>query len=243
MAGTEIPSAAPAPRPRWRPLRALAGSRGGLAVGRTAVRLLGRSLAVEEIGREPVEALWAAKSPVIYAMWHGRILMLPYLYGRLRPLHVLISRSRDGELVSRFIGGFGLRVVRGSTSRGGGVALRALARLLRHERAEVVVVPDGPRGPREVAQPGAVVLARLSGAPVVPVGVGASRATVLTTWDGFQIPHPFARLTVVFGPPLRVDRGIDPAGLEAAHRALQEALVAATQAAEDRAGARRVPRL
>jgi lysophospholipid acyltransferase (LPLAT)-like uncharacterized protein len=214
-----------------------------LAVGRTAVRLLGRSLRFEELGREHVAPLWVADSPVIYATWHRSILMLPYFYGRLRRLHVLASRSRDGEVVSRFVTGFGLGVVRGSTSRGGATALRGLARLLREKRAEVVVVPDGPRGPREVAQAGPVLLARLSGAPIVPVGVGASRATVLGTWDAFVIPHPFARFAVVFGPPLRVPPDVDRGGLEAARRRLQTALAGVTEAAERRAGAPRVPGL
>jgi lysophospholipid acyltransferase (LPLAT)-like uncharacterized protein len=171
------------------------------------------------------------------------MLMLPYLYGRRRRVHVLASRSRDGELVSRFVIGFGFRVIRGSSSRGAATALRRLGRLLTVERAEVAVVPDGPRGPRHVAQPGAVILARLAGAPIVPVGFGASRGTVLASWDACLVPHPFARAAVVFGDPLTVPDKADRAQLERCREDLQAALRRVTEEADRVAGAARAPRL
>ena len=192
-----------------------------LTMGRGAIRCLGATLRLTEQNRGVVERLWAAGSPVVYAAWHGRMLLFPYFYGRLRPVHVLASRSRDGELVSRFARGFGFRVVRGSSSRGGSTALRELARLLRDERAEVGVVPDGPRGPRWVAQPGAVLLAKLGQAPIVPLGLGASRATILGSWDACLIPHPFARVAVAFGEPLVVPPDADRDALEQARQRLE----------------------
>ncbi|MGH7319350.1 MAG: lysophospholipid acyltransferase family protein [Candidatus Rokuibacteriota bacterium] len=180
---------------------------------------------------------------MIYAIWHGRMLMLPYFYGRVRPLHVLVSRSRDGELMSRFVRGFGFRVIRGSTSRGAATALRALVRLIREERAEVVLVPDGPRGPRYVAQTGPVILAKLGGAPIVPVACSVSRGTVLSSWDACVIPHPFARVAVLFGDPLVVPKDADRATLEAYRRRLEVALRALTQEADRIVGARCVPPL
>jgi lysophospholipid acyltransferase (LPLAT)-like uncharacterized protein len=155
-------------------------------------------------------------------MWHGRLLLLPALYGR-RGIHALTSRSRDGEIVARWIRRFGLVPVRGSSSRGGGEALRALTRVLRDGR-DVVVVPDGPRGPREVLKPGVIVLARLSGAPIVPVAVGASREWRLRSWDEFRIPQPFARCVVRFGEPIRVPRTADRAAAEAARKEVEAAL-------------------
>jgi lysophospholipid acyltransferase (LPLAT)-like uncharacterized protein len=168
------------------------------------------------------------------------MLMFPYFYGRRRPVYVLASRSRDGELISRFAGAFGFRVVRGSSSRGASTALRALARLLRDESAEVAVVPDGPRGPRYVAQPGAVLLAKLGRAPIVPLGLGVSRATVLGSWDAFVVPHPFARVAVVFGDPLVVPDDADRVALEGFRRRLEESLRHLTAEADRLAGARRV---
>lgn len=193
----------------------------GPALGAMALRVLASTLRVRR-DEATVAPLWAARTPMIYAVWHGRILLLPYLYGH-RGSHVLASRSRDGELVTRWIRRFGLDPVRGSSARGGGEALRVLTRALRAGR-EVVVVPDGPRGPREVLKPGVIALARLTGAPIVPMAVGASREWRLRSWDEFRIPRPFARCVVRFGEPIRVSRAADRAGEEAARKEVEAAL-------------------
>lgn len=229
------------PAPGW-PLTgrqdlALAGAG---SLGRGALRVLGKTLRLTEVNAGAVERLWATGGPVIYAVWHGRMLMFPHLYGRRRSVHVLISWSRDGEILSRLMRGFGLRVVRGSSSRGGAAAIRQLARLLRDDRAEVGLAPDGPRGPRYVAQPGAVLLAKLGRAPIVPVGFGASRCTRLSSWDEFIVPHPFARVAVVFGEPIRVEASVSRGELEGYRRELETSLQRVTREAERRAGARRV---
>src|SRR5690242_21926875 len=101
----------------------------GPPLGAIALRSLAFTLRVRR-EESAVAPLWAARAPVIYAVWHGRILLLPHLYGR-RGCRVLASRSRDGEVVARWIARFGLVPVRGSSSRGGGEALRRLARALR----------------------------------------------------------------------------------------------------------------
>ena len=193
----------------------------GPVVGAGALRLLASTLHVRR-EETAVAPLWAARTPLIYAMWHGRLLLLPCLYGQ-RGAHTLTSRSRDGEIVARWIRRFGLVPVRGSSSRGGGEALRALTRALR-EGGEVVVVPDGPRGPREVLKPGVIALARLSGAPIVPVAVGASREWRLHSWDEFRIPRPFARCVVRFGEAIHVSRAADRAGEEAARKEVEATL-------------------
>lgn len=201
-----------------------------------AARALGRSLRLVLVNRAAVDPLWAAGTPVIYAAWHGRMLLLPYLYVRLRGsgarLRVLASRSRDGELLSRFVAGFGVGAVRGSTSRGGSVALRVLARLVRREGVDVAVVPDGPRGPRHVAQGGPVLLASLTGAPLVPVGFGAWPGRTLRSWDACLVPYPFARAALVFGDPLLVPAGASREALEAHRRALEDTLRRVTAAAD-----------
>jgi lysophospholipid acyltransferase (LPLAT)-like uncharacterized protein len=193
----------------------------GPALGAMALRVLANTLRVRR-DEATVAPLWAARAPMIYAVWHGRILLLPYFYGH-RGSHVLASRSRDGELVTRWIRRFGLDPVRGSSTRGGGEALRVLTRALRAGR-EVVVVPDGPRGPREVLKPGVIALARLSGAPIVPTAVGASREWRLRSWDEFRIPRPFARCVVRFGEPIHVSGASDRAGEEAARKEVEAAL-------------------
>ncbi|HZP36865.1 MAG TPA: lysophospholipid acyltransferase family protein [Methylomirabilota bacterium] len=193
----------------------------GPVLGAVALRALVATLRVRR-EEGAVAALWAARAPVIYVVWHGRVLLLPRLYGRRR-CRVLTSRSRDGELVARWMSRFGLVPVRGSSSRGGGDALRRLARVLR-DGGEVVVVPDGPKGPREVLKAGVITLARLSGAPIVPMAVGASRGWRLRSWDEFRIPKPFGRCVVRFGEPIRVPAEADRAAEEAARKEVEAAL-------------------
>jgi lysophospholipid acyltransferase (LPLAT)-like uncharacterized protein len=167
-------------------------------------------------------------------VWHGRILLVPWLSVRLggprgaRPISVLASRSRDGEIVARFARSFGLRVVRGSSSTAGAAALRGLVAALASGQ-DVAVVPDGPRGPRHRLQPGVVALAMLSGAPVVPLAVACRPARRLASWDEFLVPLPFARCQVVIGEPRQLSRGVDR---EQARAELERALADVTRLAD-----------
>jgi hypothetical protein len=190
-------------------------------------------------GVREVAPFWHAGRPVIYALWHGQLLMMPWLNVRLgrtdgaRPARVLASRSRDGELVTHYVRGFAIEVVRGSSSRGGMSAVRALLGALRNGE-DVAVVPDGPRGPRRRVQPGVVALAALSGAPIVPVGFAARPAWRLSTWDEFVIPMPFARAAATLGAPLAVGRDADRARVL---KEVETALSETVTAAERRVGA------
>ncbi len=209
----------------------------GLAA--VAVRALGATLSLTAEGVEALEPLWAARRPLIYMVWHGRILMVPWLNRHLcrthgaRPARVLASRSRDGELVARWVARFGLPVVRGSSSRGGSDALRALLAAVRGGE-DVAVVPDGPRGPRERLQGGVVALAALTGAPVVPLGFAARPARRLASWDRFLVPLPFARAAAVFGKPAVVAREADR---ESVRADLERVLHEVTESADRLVGA------
>src|SRR5713101_9591007 len=207
---------------------------GGPWAGALSLSLLARTL---EIRREEgaVESRWRAGLPTIYAIWHGRLALMPWLYAG-RDLRVLISRSRDGEIVAALIRRFGFVPVRGSSSRGGAQGFRALTRALGAGQS-VVVVPDGPRGPREVVKPGIVGLARLSGAAVVPVALGASSEWRLRSWDEFRIPKPFARCVVRFGDPIRVPDDADRAAQESARKEIEAALRALSWRVDEEARA------
>jgi lysophospholipid acyltransferase (LPLAT)-like uncharacterized protein len=231
-----------APEPRGLG-RALLTSAPVMALGRGLIRALTASLRLREYRAPGLEACWRAKQPVIYTIWHGQILLMPYLYGRRLRLCALTSRSRDGEILARFVQGFGFTVVRGSSSRGGARALLMLARAVREEAADIVIVPDGPRGPRHVAQGGAVMLAKMIGVPMIPVAFAASAKTVLKSWDAFIIPRPFARVAVLFGAPISVPRDADEVVLEAKRRELETALKDLTAAADRAAETGDVPAL
>ena len=191
----------------------------GPPLGSWAVRLLAATLRLT-LEEDHARPFWERRAPLIYAIWHGRILMIPALYGRAHGVNVMASRSRDGELVARFARRFGFEAARGSTTRGGSEALRRLARLLRQGR-EVAVVPDGPLGPRGVVQPGVIALARMTGAPILPLAFGAHPAWRLRSWDEFLIPKPLARGAVCFGPPLFVPPNADRSQQEALRKELE----------------------
>ncbi len=140
--------------------------------------------------------------PVIWAFWHNR-LAGPLVASPGDGRGVMISRSRDGELIARVVAGFGYEPLRGSTSRGGSRALREVVRHLAAGR-DVVFTPDGPRGPRYRVQPGVAFASRRSGAPVVPVGVGIRGKAVFRSWDRFQLPLPLAGIHLVAGRPVVV---------------------------------------
>jgi lysophospholipid acyltransferase (LPLAT)-like uncharacterized protein len=212
----------------------LLGTRLLPVVAALGVRALGVTLSVRAEGLEAVRPLWRAGQPLIYAVWHGRILIVPWLNARFRRtdgarrVRVLASRSRDGELVAAFVRRFGMEVVRGSSSRGGALALRALARAVQAGQ-DVAVVPDGPRGPSCRAHAGIVSLAATTGAPIVPLGVAARPARRLRSWDRFMVPAPFARCAVVFGPAVRVGPDDDR---EVVRAAVERALQSATDTAD-----------
>jgi hypothetical protein len=211
------------------PLLALAPP---LAAG--LVRLLGATLRLRAEGVEALTPSWTAARPLIYCVWHGRILMVPWLNARLRRSHgartvsVLASRSRDGSLMGDYVRRFGLDVIRGSSSRGGAEALRALKTAVEAGR-DVALAPDGPRGPRGQLGSGVVALAALTGAPVVSLGFAARPAWHLASWDAFQIPMPFARAALVFGAVTSIARDDDR---ERARKEIQRSLDEATAAAD-----------
>jgi lysophospholipid acyltransferase (LPLAT)-like uncharacterized protein len=165
-------------------------------VGVAVLRLLATTWRVRTVGADVVAALRASRQPIVFTLWHGQ--MLPLLWQHRREgVAVLISEHRDGEIIARIASAFGFRTVRGSTYRGADRALAGLVRELRAGR-DVAVTPDGPRGPAGHFAPGALMAAQRAGAPVVAVGVAATRAWRLKSWDRFLIPKPFARVTVAY---------------------------------------------
>ena len=158
-------------------------------------------------GWEHVAAARGRRQPIVYVLWHSRILQL--LYSRRgEDLALLISRHRDGGYLAQLSERWGYRVVRGSSQRGGDVGLLGLVRCLR-EGAEVALTPDGPRGPAEQVKPGALVAAQHAGAAVIAAGARASAAWWIRSWDRFCIPKPFAAIEVAYSAPFDVAPGKD----------------------------------
>ena len=146
--------------------------------------------------------LHANKQPFIFAFWHGQLLPLLYLH-RGQGVAIVISSHRDGELVAGVAEHLGLRAIRGSSTRGAARALLGVVREL-EGGGEVAMTPDGPRGPARKFASGALVAAQRVGAPIIAIGVSATRAWHLRSWDRFMIPKPFARVTVSYAAPTLV---------------------------------------
>ena len=187
-------------------------------------------------GRDDAEALIRAGQPFICAFWHGRLMLAPHGWPKGTPIHVMISRHRDGENIVRATRHLGVVPIRGSRTRGGVAAGRASLRVLK-EGGYVAISPDGPRGPRMRVQPGIIALARLSGAPIVPITFGVSRRAVANSWDRFVIALPFGRGVYLWGPPLHVAADADEAARERARIILEERLNALTAEADRMVGA------
>ncbi len=183
------------------------------------------------VGGEIPRRFWDAERPFILCFWHGRLMMMHACWQSGRVIHTLTSQHPDGQLIARTTAHLGIRTVQGSTTRGGSGALRALLRIL--EGGESIgLTPDGPHGPRMRAGDGIVTLARLSGAPIVPVAFGIDRRRVLSSWDRFVVALPFGRGVFVWGEPIEVARDIDAAGLDARRRQVEDAINAVTEKAD-----------
>jgi lysophospholipid acyltransferase (LPLAT)-like uncharacterized protein len=172
------------------------------------------------------DAAWrdqvAAGTPVLFTLWHGRLLPLSYLH-RHQNIVALISRSTDGEYVARLMQHWGYEPVRGSSSRGGDIAFRELIRVVRKGRS-AAITPDGPRGPREQLKPGVLQLAQMTGAAIVPMAGGADRAWWFEGWDRFLVPKPFSRMRVIYGDAVFIPRAADAAALEEATSQIEATL-------------------
>ena len=164
----------------------------------------------------------------IGALWHNRLLIFPFVLRRFfsnRRGAALISASRDGDLLADAITRFSFDVVRGSSSRLGASAILQLTDVLASGR-DVVITPDGPRGPAYELGPGIILLAQKSGSAVLPVNMEYSSCWRLKSWDRFILPRPFAKIRVIIGQPHRVRSTNTVADFEAERLRLQDAMMA-----------------
>lgn len=195
------------------------------------IRLVHRTGRWTVVGRAIPEAVWNDGRPFILSFWHGRLLMMPRAWPEEHPIHMLISQHRDGQLIARTVGHFGIRTAAGSSSRGGSGALRTMLKALKSGE-NVGITPDGPRGPRQRASDGVIHIARMSGAPVIPLAYAARRRRLLGSWDRFMVPLPFTRGVFVWGEPLTVPRDAGEADIARLRGELEERMNALTAEAD-----------
>jgi lysophospholipid acyltransferase (LPLAT)-like uncharacterized protein len=201
--------------PWWLPLAA--------GLGAVFVRALGATWRYTVSDAPEYSAALARGERFVYAFWHSGLLPGAVLH-RDEGIAVLVSRHRDGELITRVIEHLGYVTARGSSTRGGEAGVRGMLTWAAQGR-QLAVTPDGPRGPAEQVKPGALYLAERTGRRMVPIGFAAHPVYALRSWDRFRIPWPFARVLVSHGAPF------EPAAWPAAQAAGTPGAAAAAQAA------------
>lgn len=170
-----------------------------------AIRFIYARLRPESVGDDELNKIWQEGGHVIFATWHDQLLLIPPGY-KGHGARVLISSSKDGELIARTISYFSMGAVRGSSSRGGREAFRELVGFAR-EPLDLGITPDGPRGPRHRIKPGVVQLARVTGRPIVPLAFACSHGHRFKSWDRFLLPYPKGRAVYYFGSALSAHEG------------------------------------
>ena len=200
----------------------------GLAVA--ALWGLGKTMRIDYIGTHDLFARWKAGGQVILAFWHNRMLLMPFPYRGQRAC-IMNSIHRDGEIISRVIQRFGILSVRGSSTRGWVSGLKGMVEAYQHGY-DLIIVPDGPRGPRYQAKPGVLQLARTTGAPVYPVTYGAAWHTTIGSWDRLVIPFPLSRVAYIVGQPISVPADASADLMEAKRQELETTLQTITAQAD-----------
>jgi lysophospholipid acyltransferase (LPLAT)-like uncharacterized protein len=193
------------------------------------MRFIHLTLRKETLGEDRLRAVWARGERIILSFWHDQLSLIVFGYPGKRA-KILISSSKDGELIARTMRYFGHDAVRGSASRGGRAAFKEMLALCK-EDSDIVFTPDGPKGPRHELKDGIIQLARMSGRPVVPLAIACSRGHRFRSWDRFLLPYPFGRAVYSLGSPVYFDKA---QGVDVFRQRLEEAIADNQQQAETR---------
>lgn len=193
------------------------------AVVYSIIRVLGPTLRYEVLGQTHADRVWAGKQQCIWAFWHRCIIPIAW-YGRNRGVVIMNTTAFDGQWTRKVIEWLGFGTAQGSSSRGGLRGLNVMAQRIR-EGLDCGFTIDGPRGPRYVAKVGPVLLARMTGAPILVFHVAVDRGkTFEKTWDNFCLPYLFARAILIGAPPIYVPEDADSDTIKAKHEEMQKAL-------------------
>jgi lysophospholipid acyltransferase (LPLAT)-like uncharacterized protein len=166
-------------------------------IGLAVVRVITATYKIKMINSEVERNILEKGRIPIYASWHQRFFPGITLFASRKPISIMISRSRDGELISRIAHVLGWYPVRGSSSKGGRQALRKIKKLVR-EGYKVGHIVDGPRGPLGVVKPGLLLIAQATGMPIIPIIISSEKKWVFNSWDRFMVPKPFSRVIIRF---------------------------------------------
>ncbi len=172
-----------------------------------AVNVLCKSLKFNYTNKNIIDELERQNKNFVLAFWHGSMLLPWYLF-KNKNFVALTSQSKDGDLLARILKRWNYDVVRGSSSKGGEVALGIMVDYAKN-KSSIAITPDGPKGPPHQFKAGAVIIAKRSGLPVVLAAVGVKRKRNLKSWDSFEIPKLFSPANVLFSEPMYVDEKLN----------------------------------
>ncbi len=190
------------------------------------MRVIGLTLRYQVNDDSGPESKAKAGVPVIWIFWHNCLFASPLTkkrYSGSAEASALASASKDGAIIESLVASFGVKTVRGSSSRRGVAALIALKKALKAGE-QLFITPDGPRGPRYVLQPGVIKLAQSSGVPIIPVRFEHSSSWRLNSWDRFYIPKPFSKITVNVGQSIDIPAKLADEEFECYRKMVQDAL-------------------
>ncbi|MGB8953470.1 MAG: lysophospholipid acyltransferase family protein [Candidatus Aminicenantales bacterium] len=192
-------------------------------LGKAVLWLWAKSAPIKILGEEEYRKLRKAGKPVIIIVWHSRIFLVPYFF-RHRGIMPLISPSGDGEIVARIMGRWGYKILRGSSSH---AIIRAWNEMKKEldRGGEVIIVPDGPRGPNRKLKSGCIKLASETGAWLVPFTFSAAKKKVLKSWDQFLLFYPFSRVIALYGPPLSIPSNLNEEEFERERHKAEKLLI------------------
>lgn len=159
----------------------------------------------------------------IYASWHQRFFPGITFIAKRKPISIIISQSKDGELISRIVNLLGMHTVRGSSSRGGGKSLNEICEMA-HRGCRIGHIVDGPRGPRGVVKPGLLIISKVSGMPIIPTITSAEKKWVFNSWDRFIVPKPFSRVIIRFGDEINVPKNLQGPDFEKKRSSIEDTL-------------------
>jgi lysophospholipid acyltransferase (LPLAT)-like uncharacterized protein len=168
------------------------------------VNILLKTLDIKELKNKQLDELEKKNKNYVLAFWHGTML-LPWYLKRDKNFYTIISKSNDGEILTRVLKSWNYNVERGSSSNGGSEVLTTLIEKTK-TGSSIAITPDGPKGPEKKLKAGAVIIAKKANVPLVLLGIGLRKKKELKSWDKFQIPYPFTKIFAVYSEPIFIDK-------------------------------------
>jgi lysophospholipid acyltransferase (LPLAT)-like uncharacterized protein len=217
------------------------GRRTAYAIGKPLLRMILFLLTVtyrfeKVIGSDIADKIVADRSRAyVPVYWHGHQIAGSQLIRdwmrRGFKAGFVISASVDGEVPAAIAKSWGAEVIRGSAQETGALVLRDAVEMMKRG-VSIVTMSDGPLGPKHQVKTGTALVARMGNAPMIPIVCAADRAWILSTWDSFMVPKPFARIVIAVGEPIEVPRGLPATGLEDKRGEMQAAMEALLKEAQ-----------